>query len=284
MNLKGTHRVRRTLSVAAALALSMSPTVACSQSKQSAHGGHAGHAAGQTAASKPPADAGTTEAEATAHRHENGMVGAVDASMSNHGDHEHGGTNAALHMELSPTRTPTRVDSLRAERVLVELRRAASKYRDTAVAVADGYQMFMPNVKNQRVYHFTNYRRAFAEAFRFDATKPTSLLYRRGASGRLELLGAMYTAPKRVSVKHLNERVPLSIARWHKHINWCVPGRGERERWLERRDGQPVFGPQSPIATREKCEQVGGRFLPSIFGWMVHVNAFADDPKAVWEH
>ncbi len=109
-------------------------------------------------------------------------------------------------------------------------------------------------------------------------------MFERERDGRLELLGAMYTAPKRMSVDRLDEGVPLSIARWHKHVNWCVPGRGQRERWLEKRDGHPVFGPQSPIATREACEAVGGRFLPSIFGWMVHVNAFAEDQKGVWVH
>ena len=212
------------------------------------------------------------------------MVGAVDASMSEHGDHDPGAMNASRHMELTPTRPATRADSLRAENVVAELRSAIAKYRDTTVAVADGYRMFMPNVKNQRVYHFTNGRRAVGEAFRFEPKKPTSLLYRRGAGGRLELAGAMYTAPTRVSAERLDDRIPLSIARWHKHVNWCIPGVGERERWLEKRDGQPVFGPQSPIATREACDAVGGRFLPSIFGWMVHVNAFASDPKAVWEH
>jgi len=283
MHLKGIRRVRRTLTVLTVFALTVSPAIACSQNKQGTHGSHAGHGAGPTAASKPPAST-ATGANGAAHDHEHGMVGAVDASMSNRGDHDHGGMNAALHMELTPTRAATRADSLRAESVLAELRGAIAKYRDTAVALADGYRMFMPNLKNQRVYHFTHNGRAFAEAFRFDPKKPTSLLYRRDASGRLQLLGAMYTAPKRVSVERLDERIPLSIARWHKHVNWCIPGPGERERWLEKRDGQPVFGPQSPIATRERCDEVGGRFLPNIFGWMVHVNAFASRPTEVWEH
>jgi len=290
MRLKGIRRVRPTLTLAAVLVVSTVPAVACSQSKQSGHGSHAGHGtAGQTASSRPPAElrsaqAGAPGAHGAHDHHEGGMLGSVDASMSNHGDHDHGGMNAALHVVLTPTRTPTRADSLRAESVLAELRGAIAKYRDTAAAVADGYRMFMPNLKNQRVYHFTNNRRAVGEAFRFDAKKPTSLLYRRGAGGRLELLGAMYTAPRRVSVERLDERIPLSIARWHKHVNWCIPPVGERDRWLEKRDGQPVFGPQSPIATREACDAVGGRFLPNIFGWMVHVNAFASDPREVWKH
>lgn len=36
-----------------------------------------------------------------------------------------------------------------------------------------------------------------------------------------------------------------------------------------------MFGPESPIDSKAACEAVGGRFLPAIFGWMVHVNAFA---------
>ncbi|HYS20970.1 MAG TPA: hypothetical protein VEO73_07770, partial [Gemmatimonadales bacterium] len=70
---------------------------------------------------------------------------------------------------------------------------------------------------------------------------------------------------------------------WHQHVNWCVPPRGQRERWRETRDGRPVFGPKSPIADAAACAAVGGRFLPRIFGWMVHVQAFAsDDPAVIW--
>ena len=197
------------------------------------------------------------------------MIGAADAAMSGHLSDA-----AKRHMELSPARRATRADSLRATEVARELRTALAKYADTAAAVADGYKMFMPNVKTQRVYHFTNYRRAFMEAMRFDAAKPTSILYQRGSDGRLELIGAMYTAPKRMRTSKLDERVPLSIARWHKHVNWCLPKKGEEQRWLERRDGQPLFGPESPIVTRSACEAVGGRFHANLFGWMVHANVF----------
>ena len=47
--------------------------------------------------------------------------------------------------------------------------------------------------------------------------------------------------------------------------------------------GKPVFGPLGPIATKAACDSAGGRFLPRVFGWMVHVNAFAgDDAKVIW--
>jgi hypothetical protein len=277
MRLKGTHRYRRPL--AFLFALASIPALARAQSGQAGHGQH--DHGGTTAA-----PAKSKSSQPAAKRDGDQVVGAADAAMGagDHGGHDHGDMNFRFHMQMTPERAATREDSVRADSLLAELRGSIAKYRDTAAAVADGYRMFMPNVKTQRIYHFTNGRRAFAEAFRFNAAKPTSLLYRRGADGNLELYGAMYTAPKRVSVDRLDERVPLSIARWHKHVNWCVPGRGQRERWLEQRDGHPTFGPQSPIATHEACKEVGGRFFPSPLGWMVHVNVFAPDPKDVWVH
>jgi hypothetical protein len=86
------------------------------------------------------------------------------------------------HMELTPVRAATHADSAKARALVSELRTAIAKYRDTSAAVA-GYQMFLPNVKDQRVYHFTNYRRALKEVFRFNADEPTALLYRKGKNG-----------------------------------------------------------------------------------------------------
>jgi hypothetical protein len=121
------------------------------------------------------------------------------------------------------------------------------------------------------------------EAFRFNPARPTSLLYRKAPDGKLVLIGAMYTAPKRFGIDKLDARVPLSIARWHKHVNWCVPRRGATQRWLERQNGEPVFGPESPIATKEACDAVGGTFRESMFGWMLHANVFeGDDPATIW--
>src|SRR6266853_1660373 len=93
----------------------------------------------------------------------------------------------------------------------------------------------------------------------------------------------MKLTPARLPDDDLDQRIPLSIARWHEHVNWCIPPRGGIQHWRDSTGGRPVFGPQSPIATAEACTAVGGRFLPRIFGWMVHVNAFAsDDPRVIW--
>jgi hypothetical protein len=187
------------------------------------------------------------------------------------------------HMLMTPKRAVAAGDSARAADVAATLRAAIEKYRDTTAAVADGFHMFAPQVKNQKVYHFTRGLNAVSEAFRFDPAEPTSLLYVEDAGGAFRLVGAMYTAPKRFDLEQLDARVPLSIARWHKHVNWCVPAVGDGQRWLERTDGHPVFGPKSPIATKEACDAVGGRFLASPLGWMVHANVMtSDDPAVIW--
>jgi hypothetical protein len=187
------------------------------------------------------------------------------------------------HLQLTPARTPTHADSVRALDVAAELKRAIAKYQDTATAVADGYKMFAPQLKNQQVYHFTKAGNAFLEAFRFKPEKPTSLLYKRSGDGKLRLVGAMYTVPKRAPLSRLDERVPLSIAQWHKHVNWCVPKTAEQSRWTEQRGGLPVFGPLSPIATQGECDKVGGTFHESLLGWMIHANVYeGTDLATVW--
>jgi len=191
-------------------------------------------------------------------------------------------TAMAAHMQMTPRLELTAADSIRAVGLVGTLRSSIDKYKDVRVAVDDGYRQFAPQIRNQKVYHFTHYGRAFRNALRFDATKPTSLLYTKNASGSFVLVGAMYTAPARTSNEKLNERVPLSVARWHKHVNWCLPPKKDQERWLETRNGRPVFGPLG-VATREECESAGGRFREQVFGWMVHANVFAsDDPRVIW--
>lgn len=197
--------------------------------------------------------------------------------------HDGEGVSASLHMEMTPARRPNPTDSSRAAGVAAQLRDALKPYADTSAAVADGYKMFMPQVKQQKVYHFTNNWRGVQEAFRFDPAKPTSLLYAKGGDGRLVLVGAMYSAPKRFGPDRLDARVPLSVARWHKHVNWCIPQKGDTQRWLERKDGHPVFGPESPIASKRACDAAGGVFHDTVFGWMVHANVIASsEPAAIW--
>ena len=202
--------------------------------------------------------------------------------------HDHSSMSAAdvkamaAHMEMTPVRSANRADSLRAAKLVTELRSGIAKYRDVRVAVDDGFRQFAPELKNQRIYHFTNYRWGFKNAFRFDAAKPTSLLYKKDSTGSFVLVGAMYTAPKSFSEEKLDARVPLSVARWHRHVNWCLPPKGQQGRWTETKNGRPVFGPLG-VAIEGECKSAGGRFAKDVFGWMVHANVFAsNDPRVIW--
>src|SRR5436309_4022980 len=155
----------------------------------------------------------------------------------------------------------------------------------TSAAEADGFRNYIP-AGAAPILHFTKIRWAFQARNGLDPARPTSLLYQRAADGSLTLAGAMFTAPPQTSDAELDARLPLSIARWHQHINWCLPPLADaRRRWAETKNGQPVFGPKSPIATAEAGEAVGGRFRPRLFGWMVHVMAFSDgDPWNAHHH
>ncbi len=52
--------------------------------------------------------------------------------------------NGEHHMEMTALRRGTAADSARAAGVAVMLRNALKPYADTAAAVANGYDMFMP--------------------------------------------------------------------------------------------------------------------------------------------
>ena len=83
----------------------------------------------------------------------------------------------------------------------------------------------------------------------------------------------MYTAPRGMSEDQLNERVPLSVAQWHAHVNLCVATDGSG-----RRLNRKVFGMKGPIASESKCQEAGGRFVPQLGGWMIHVYPFEATP------
>ena len=195
--------------------------------------------------------------------------GAMDA-MSHMHHHQMG-----PHMYMTKLRTATPQDWAKADEIAGELRESIEKYKDYHAALADGFRIFMPNLP-QTEYHFTNYYNGFLESFSFDPTRPTSLLYKKTQTG-YDLIGAMYTMPKRVTEEQLNERVPLSIAQWHLHTKLCVPPKGERAGtdWTK-------FGLQGSILTKEACTEAGGTFYPVIFGWMVHVYPFESSREKIW--
>lgn len=182
------------------------------------------------------------------------------------------------HMRMTPSRPASPEDEKRAQKVVDELRPALAKYKDYHVALDEGFKIFHPELP-QPHYHFTSFSNAVAAQFHFDPTKPTSLLYKKTADG-YELEGAMYTAPKRYSEDQLNERIPLSIAHWHEHVNFCLPPKGTPitvANWNE-------FGLRGSIATEGACDEANGRWYPIVFNWMVHVYPFEGDPAKIWAH
>ncbi|HEU5186709.1 MAG TPA: hypothetical protein VFU01_19205, partial [Gemmatimonadaceae bacterium] len=183
-------------------------------------------------------------------------------------------------------RPPNAADSARGAEILRAMRKGTEKYEDYRKALDDGFRIFLPNVP-LKVYHFTNYRRAIREGRSFDPAEPSSLLYERRADGGYTLVGAMYVARRDASADELHARIPLSLAQWHAHVNICVPSRRARERWRETIDGQPKFGPAGAISTRDECARENGRFLPQLFGWMVHISlekGFAGEGSGSHKH
>jgi|SRR5579872_65172 len=198
--------------------------------------------------------------------------GAMDA-MSHMHHHQMG-----PHMYMTKLRTPaTPADWAKADEIVKELREAIEhdRYKDYQVALSDGFRIFMPNLP-QAEYHFTNYYNGFLESFSFDPSRPTSLLYKKNKAG-YDLIGAMYTMPKRVTEDQLNERIPLSIAQWHLHTKLCAPPKDQRGT-----ADRTKFGLQGSIITKEACTEAGGTFYPVIFGWMVHVYPFEDSREKIW--
>ncbi len=201
-----------------------------------------------------------------------GMEMSEDAKVSEHAAVEQmagmtGNINRegrSLHMFMTHMRPQQPADVERTNEIVTQLRAGIEKFRDYHVALNEGYRIFLPNLP-QKEYHFTNYKNGFLETFTFDPARPTSLLYKKTATG-YELVGAMYTMPKSATEDELDARVPLSIAMWHLHTNLCMPPRSQF-----RNADWSKFGLKGSIASQEACDAAGGRFSPVVFGWMVHV-------------
>jgi hypothetical protein len=216
----------------------------------------------------PDLDRGNMPGMDMSDEHANEKAAVHDMTPGHHDAHNR-------HMTMTAARGQTPEDTERANEVVAQLRAGIEKYRDYRVALADGFKIFLPNIP-QPEYHFTSYRNGFLEAFTFDPARPTSLLYRKTSSG-YELAGAMYTMPRRATEEQLNARLPLSVAMWHLHTNLCMPPRAQLRSadWTK-------FGLQGSIATQDACDAAGGKFRPSIFGWMVHVYPYEDSTEKVF--
>jgi hypothetical protein len=182
------------------------------------------------------------------------------------------------HMYLTSLRPLKPGEKAKADAIVAAAKQAMEPYQDYRKALADGYRIFLPNIP-QPMYHFTKIVNGLEARNHFDPLKPTSLLYRKTVDGGYKLIGAMYTDRVDATEDELNDRIPLSIARWHQHTNFCKAPAGQKAAYF---GPNAKFGLLGSIHTREDCEAAGGVFLPHIFGWMVHVYPYETDPSKIW--
>jgi hypothetical protein len=79
----------------------------------------------------------------------------------------------------------------------------------------------------------------------------------------------MYTAPADASPQQLNAIAPLSIATWHRHVDFC--GGPKTLSASEQFGPDARFGPQGSIHTEESCRAAQGLWIPLVLNWMTHV-------------
>jgi hypothetical protein len=184
----------------------------------------------------------------------------------------------AGHMYMTELKITKPGDQQRADAIVAAAKTAMEPYQDYQKALADGYEIFLPNLP-QPQYHFTKALNGVEARSHFDPLKPTSLLYKKTPDGGYKLVGTMYTARVDATEDELNDRIPLSIARWHQHVNFCKAPMGQKAAYF---GPDAKFGLLGSINTREACEAAGGEFHPHIFGWMVHVYPYEADAKKIW--
>jgi hypothetical protein len=184
----------------------------------------------------------------------------------------------ANHMCVTPTRPQQPGDEEKAKAVVAQVKAAMEKYKDYKKALADGYVQANPTV-DQPQFHFNNDANAKLADTEFDPTRPTSLLYFRTPMQKFRLEGAMFTARPNATEDELNQRIPLSVARWHKHTNFCGAPENKTKEYFGK---NPKFGMFGSIHTKEACDAEGGTFLPVVFTWMIHVFPYEEDFKNVF--
>lgn len=221
--------------------------------------------------------AATTEgALAGSHTHSHNESGANSAAdghthdLSNPDQLSHQHLESGAHIQLTSARPQTAEDVARANAIKQTVQQATAKYQDVQVAERDGYKIFGQGLPNQQEYHFSKTGNSILAAFMFDPTKPTSLLYHKDANGNFVLVGVMYHTPANFSEAQLDQRYPISLGQWHKHVNICLAPKNidVATAYL---GANAKYGPNGSIATQSECNAAGGKFMPTLFGWMVHV-------------
>jgi hypothetical protein len=167
------------------------------------------------------------------------------------------------HMQMSLKGDAASGDPARAAAILADAQSVLSRYSDVTIATRDGYKPFYPTGRMGEEIHYTNYRYRRKEQQHVDYSRPGSILYKRTADG-LKAVGVMYTAPADASPQQLDAIAPLSIATWHRHVDFCG---GPKNLPASEQFGPGArFGPQGSIHTEEACLAAQGLWIPVVFG------------------
>ncbi len=142
------------------------------------------------------------------------------------------------------------------------VREATEKYRDIAVAMADGYEQLGGDVPNMGA-HFVN--RQLVEDGVFDPSQPEMVLYNQDASGDWELVGTAFILPHQDVGQDHPEAFAGPLDNWHVHYNLCRSPTG-----------------RFSSTTAEECDTDGGHWESS-YGWMLHAYVWVDNPLGVFQ-
>jgi hypothetical protein len=183
------------------------------------------------------------------------------------------------HMEMTLHAAERPGDRARADAIVAAARQVMADYPTVDAAEKAGFKKFLPAIPLS-IEHYTN--RSYAvEAWlgHFDPMHPTSLIFKRDGNS-LQIVGVMYTASNSADRDELNARVPLSFGTWHRHVDFCKAPVGAP--LADRFGPNARFGFAGSIHTKDACDAAGGRFIPRVFGWMVHVWPNEKTDASVW--
>src|ERR1700744_3675251 len=119
-----------------------------------------------------------------------GAAGLTAAAINS--GHQGGMAHMAGHMHMTVLRPPMPGDRQKADAIVAAAKTAMAPYQDYHKALADGYEIFLPNVP-QPQYHFTKAAYGLEARNHFDPLKPTSLLYKKTPDGAYRRGGGGYT-------------------------------------------------------------------------------------------
>ncbi|MGH7863713.1 MAG: hypothetical protein ACREQB_01890 [Candidatus Binataceae bacterium] len=205
---------------------------------------------------------------------------------------------------------PMEGDRERARKIIAEVRERIMPFADYHNALEQGFTIYLPKLP-QSEYHFFG---MVPPAVHFQAGRHplalTALMYAPAESSGYRLAGAMIRANADTPLPKLDQIAPMSIGRWHRHINVCLP-RGftlmdfVRGNLGQDRSGLPGmlpadddaaaaarnaalgvladgrFGGGGALNDPVKCEAAGGYLVKSASGWMLHVYPLAGDDFAI---